>query len=331
MKKIGLVIQGPLLSIGRTGNKLHETPGQIIKDGLVYYDCRPNIERLIKEFGHLFSRIVVSTWDNEVKEGDGWEGATLIHVPDPGGIKQKNHYKDNNKFRQFLSTLNGLIELEKEGVDYAVKIRTDIYLDLRGLLDSFLADLAEHPNHRAVYATVTNPATYLLHDLYFAAELRVLKDFCEAILGFDRFEFIASVHREMILKHAYMFYKAEIGVPDWAYFPVAPPAGVCRETREVFDFMFQNVYRALRPEIFRQTLWRGTHFGADHFEMIYGGQKARAYDLSSLIAIDWMRYYHFREQISEKKILPVDRFKAKIGRWGWDAWEAFKLVIRMIR
>ena len=321
MKKIGLVIQGPLISIGRTGDKLHQSPEQLKREGgVLHYDCRPNINRIIAEFGPLFDAIVVSTWDNELKPGDAFPGATIVSALDPGGIKQENHYKDNNKFRQFISTLNGLNELEKRGIEHAVKIRTDIYLDLRGLIDSFAAGARGNP--RAIGATVVHPQTFLLHDLYFMATVDSLKRFCEGILAHDKFEFIPSVHREMILKHAYAEYKDEIGVPDSAYFPMWPPGGVSKETRKVFEHMFKNVYFSLDPELFRKTLWRGTYFEAEHVAGLVDATDAmpRKYSVPKLICTDWERYFAFRQTLTGQKQSIADAVAVKMGRIGWQAW-----------
>src|SRR3989344_101059 len=243
-KKIGLVIQGALLSVGRTGNKLHQTPEQLKKEGgVIEYDCRENIQKIIDDFGHLFDEIVVSVFDNQLKDGDGWRGAKIVSASDPGGIKQEGHYKDNNKARQFISTLNGILELEKNDIEYVVKTRTDIYLDLGKLVESYFAG-----DTKKIGVTIVHPPNFLLHDLYFVAELPKLKSFCEAILAYDRFEFISSVHREIILKPAHFLYKDKISVPDWAYFPNFPPDGVNKKTRKVFDYMFDNIYFSLDPQ-----------------------------------------------------------------------------------
>jgi len=321
MKKIGLVIQGPLLSIGRTGDKMHESVEELkAQGGIVEYDCRDNIQKIVDEFGYLFEKIVVSTWDNEVKPSDSWHGVKLVSQPDPGGIKQTGHYKDNNKYRQFLSTLKGLKEFDGTGIEYAVKIRTDIHLDLKTLIDSFFLK-TEGKESNVIGVTVTHSPTFLLHDLYFIARLDVLKDFCESILDFDRFEFISSVHREMLLKHAYGKYKKEIGVPDWAYFPTFPPGGICVSTRKIFDYMFKNVYLNLDPEIFRRTLWRNTYFPEEHISSLVNlKSKGRKYNLPALICIDWGRYFNFLLETSGRKITFRDKFKMKIGESGWLLW-----------
>lgn len=334
-KKIGLVIQGPLLSIGRAGNNLHASPDQLRKEGgVLQYDCRENIAKLIKDFGFLFDKAVVSTWDNEVKEGDGWEGATLVSAPDPGGIKQEGHYKDNNKHRQFVSTLNGLLELEKEGIEYAVKVRTDQYMDIEGLLASFFAEMEKRgDNSRAIGATVVYPPTFLLHDLYFASTLKAMKEFCEAVIAYNKFEFISSVHREMVLKYAYVHYRESIGVPDSAYFPFSPPGGVSVSTRKIFDYMFANVFYSLDPAVFYSTLWRGAHYERDHVASLVegkaGGKGKR--NIPALIATDWKRYYHFRKEILGVPISFTDRARAVVGQWGWDLWNLLRKVVRMVR
>jgi len=326
-KKIGLVIQGPLLSIGRTGDKLRQTPEQLIAEGgVIHYDCRDNIKRIINEFGNLFDEIVVSTWDNEVKTGDGWVGAKLISAPDPGGIKQANSYKDNNKFRQFLSTLNGLRELEKSGVDIAVKIRTDIYLDLNKLVEDYVANIESKKNPKAIYATVVHPATFLLHDLYFVSSLTAMSEFCESILGFDRFEFIPSVHREMVLKHAYKEYRNDISVPDWAYFPISPANGVNIMTRAIFDYMFKNVYFSLDPDLFKNTLWRGTYFDEKHVSFLIDEKTKvrKGYNIPAWLSVDWKRYFYFKKEITRREVTLIDRVVIMFGEFGWQSWIAFR-------
>ncbi len=332
-KKIGLVIQGALLSVGRTGDKMRQTPEQLkAEGGVIEYDCRQNIQKVIDEYGHLFDEIVVSVFDNQLKPDDNWRGAKIVSAPDPGGIKQVGHYKDNNKYRQFISTLNGIKELEKSGIDYVVKTRTDISLDFDKLLKSFFSLMEKNKNPNAIGATVVQPQTFLLHDLYFIAELGVLKSFCESIIAFDKFEFISSVHREMVLKHAFVDYRKEINVKDSAYFPIYPPTGANAETRKIFDYMLNNVYFSLDPEIFKKTLWRGTYFPEDHVRSLTKGHSSsRKYNIPALISTDWKRYFHFLLQTSGRKITFLDQIKIIIGGLGWKTWNLIRAIVRAIR
>ncbi len=324
-RKFGLVIQGALMSVGRTGDKLHQTPDQLKKEGgIVNYDCRENINKIIKDFGHLFDQIVVSVFDNQLKPEDNFLGAKIVSSPDLGGILQVGHYKDNNKARQFVSTLNGLIELEKSGIEYAIKTRTDTYLDLNKLIESFFAN-----DTKKIGTTMIHPPTYLLHDLYFMAELKNLKRFCEAVLAFRRFEFISSVHRDMLLKHAFVEYRDKIGVNDSDYFPNFPPDGISLGVRKIFDYMFANAYFSLGPEIWRGTLWRGTHFAPDHFaSLLHGNKSTRIYNLPALITTDWNRYFQFMNETQNRSKTLPDKVKARIGLFGWQLWQMFRKMVR---
>jgi hypothetical protein len=337
MRKIGLVIQGPLISVGKTGEQFYMTLEKLREaGGAVHYDCRPNIRRIISEFGHFFDEIVVSTWESEVREGDSFPGVRLVAAPDPGGIKRGNtkHYKDNNKFRQFLSMQNGLLELEKSGIDYAVKARTDTYLDLKKLLGSFLSGIEDH-GADAIFAPVIHKPTFLLHDLYFASSLAAMKRFCEGVLSYDRFEFISSAHMEIVLKHAYFIYKEQIGVPDWAYFPHSPLIGSSSETRKIFDYMLTHAYFSLDPEIFRALEWRGSRFPADHVSSLVNDEASskRGYSVSGIIATDWERYYNFRREAFGEPFTPPRRMRAKVAKLGWRAWNRMQsdLLPRLYR
>lgn len=324
-KKIGLVIQGPLMSIGKSGEQFYWTFEELEKSGgPIHYDCRPNIERIIKEFGHLFNEIVVSVFDNQLKPGEAFEGAKIVSAPDPGTIPntKKNSYKDHNKFRQFLSTLNGVKELEKSGIDYVVKTRVDTYLDLEKLVNSFFAGIEKKPNPKVIYAPVIHKPTFLIHDLYFAGTTKAMKEFCEAVLAYDKFEFISSAHMEIVLKHAHVCYREVIGVPDWAYFPTSPLTGVSRATRQVFDYMLDNIYSPLDPDIFRFIAWRGTQFPRHHVaELLDGHSVPKKINIPGIISTDWKRYFHFREQVYGTEINFKDRivmFIGKVGRRGWN-------------
>src|SRR3989344_3566185 len=136
--KVGLIIQGPLVSRGKSGRMLHMR--RVIPErDYVVYDCRENIQTMIEEFGHLFSRIVISTWKNELRPDDSWEGANVIASSDEA-LPQKHHKGTSlpdNRFRQMFGMLAGIEYLEAHSdVDMVVKIRTDQYIDLGCLLKS---------------------------------------------------------------------------------------------------------------------------------------------------------------------------------------------------
>lgn len=313
METFGLLIQGPLVSFGKTGASAYIPEDKLKPEHLVEYDCRDNIRKIIEDFGHLFQRIVISTWDAELRAGDAWRGATIVSTPDPGGIEESGMYKANNKFRQFIGIRNGLVEMERHAdISHVVRIRTDQYVDLGSLLRAYKTGITRFKSGSELYVSLMHPSAFLLYDFYFAAKLQVLKDFCDAVLAYGMFEFASNVHREIVLKHAYVQYRNEIGVPDWAYFP-APNSTVEKRahaaTKKIFRFMFTNVYAPLPIGLFRSVVWRGSHWDERFIALktnenktrLHNGTKSRMrMPIPALVSIDWRRYAAFQRSVSQR-------------------------------
>ncbi|MES2995142.1 MAG: hypothetical protein V4681_03870 [Patescibacteria group bacterium] len=325
-EKIGLVIQGPLLSIGNEGKKAHIQKKVLGEKGFVRYDCRENIQRMIDEYGALFDTIVVATWDSEVLPDDGWKGATLVSMPDPGEVRRRKYTtRSRNKYRQFIGIRHGLIELEKlADVEYVVRVRTDTYVDLRKLLDSFFAGMQNDSYHPgSIGVPLARPVDYFIHDFYFIARREALKDFCDAILAFDLFEFISCVHRDSILKYAYVQFRDAIEVPGSAYFPHWPPCGASAQTKRIFSYMLENVFVPLDSAIFRTLLWRGSLLSEPHLRQQLGEgmpSAKRTPDVPAFISTHWERYFLFLCETEGRKISLVDRALTGAGLAVWHLW-----------
>ena len=259
-KKIGLIIQGPLVSIGKTGQKLNTPLKNFKKEDLTKFDCRQNIKRVITDFKKLFDVVVISTWDNELKPNDHWSGAELISAPDPGGRGYGSN-KANNLYRQFIGIRNGLIKMRRiADIDYVVRIRTDQYLDLQELLNSFYRHLNRKNYYSEIICVPSHELPFhQLMDFYFASEPQALERFCDAVLAYNKYEFSKNIHYEMVLKPAFILYRNIIGMPDWAYFPKNYPSdGLGATTKEIFYFMLNKVFAPLSFAIIKSIIWRGT-------------------------------------------------------------------------
>lgn len=339
-KRFGLVIQGPITSFGRGGDRAHIPLAELGQEGLVRFDCRKSIKKIIERYQDLFEVILISTWDGEIGADDDWNGAVFFSQPDPKGIVRAGtsmySYKENNKYRQFISTYAGLLEVEKRAqVDYVIKMRTDQELDLRAMIEQFLERIShETVADECIFAPYFHEHTFLLHDYYFVSSLVAMKRFCEAVLAFDRFEFIDSVHREMVLKHAFVCYKEAIGVPDEAYFPRSPANGVAMDTKKIFTYMFQNVYRTFDPMVLRSVLWRGTRLSEEYVATrlrLQNKGKGSLYALPAWLSTDWDRYFEFKRLVQGYRITWANRCVAISGRHAWSAWQHFRRAIIWLR
>jgi hypothetical protein len=132
--KIGVVIQGPLLSRGRTGATAHIPFFQVKQSDIVDYDCVANISNLFSRYKYDFDDFVCVTWDtedtSELESKIGKQAVLSINDITPFLPPKSSIITGNNKYRQFLSTLKGLERLAKNGCNYALKILTDQSLDL---------------------------------------------------------------------------------------------------------------------------------------------------------------------------------------------------------
>ncbi len=318
----GLVIQGPLVSFGRkSGQNAHIGWRSIPKEDWVQYDCRENIRAVIREFGSLFSSIVVSTWKSEERSGDSFEGAGFVASDD--GALPKKYRKDREGrlildtwFRQMFSVLAGIEYLEKHSnVDMVVKIRTDQYVDLACMLD-FIKQAQTlktyTPEVIFVPSIMKENQRYGILDFYFAGSLSAMKAFHRSLFECEAFEFEPSIHRELWLKYAYVAYRDLIKAPEYAYFPALYEKSYCEETLRIFQYMARRVFWPLSFDCFQTIVWRGSPFSKEALESEYsnnifqdaasekGIENLFSGGCSRVLGIDWTRYADFRRRILRK-------------------------------
>ena len=350
MKKVGLIIQGPLISFGKSGRTATRQPflssEGIEEDGLIRYDCRSNIQKIINDFGKLFTAVVISTWDNELRSGDEWKGAAVVPTPDPGGVTYGLPYTNalNNRNREFIGIRHGLAWLkEHSDAEYVVRIRTDQYMDLRALLDSFGRHLRETRYVPGmICVSFMRPSLFHISHFYFAAELHAMDRFLNAQLDHAMYEFIVDVHRDMILKYAYSSFRDILHVPDWAYFPRLPRLGINKKTKTVFSFMLHNVFVPLSRTTWHSVVWRGSAFGKEYMEYMrpivmeedlpLGMSEGRAnVSIPALFSINWKRYYEFCRITKNTPFSWKEKYIIWLGEAGWSFWIFFQRVMRIIR
>lgn len=320
MSRFGLVIQGPLLSVGeKTGRTAHIPRGK--HSGMISYDCRDNIRALVKDFGHLFDLVVISTWENEVRPGDSWPGAFLL-ASDDGQLpkKERNNYRGqkvpDNRFRQMFSMLVGTEYLQaNSNVDIVVKVRTDQYLNLAELLNSierfqnfpaYTKEVIFVPNLMTAFVPVTTvEARWAIGDFYFAGNTETMRAFAKSFFTYGGFEFDPSDHREPWLKYAYVAHRDSLEVPEFAYFPTSHQNAYCPDTLYICKFMMRRVFWPLSFATFRSVVWRGEPLSKEAlehaqrnsvFEENYFERVAGLFSIHCprFLGIHWWRYADFR-------------------------------------
>ena len=247
--KYGLLIQGPLLSVGRTGATGHRT---LADDAVVRFDCRQTILNNISEYGDLFSEIVLCTWDDGIYPDFEITNGKFCRIPDKAKkiidarVKRNwiNNDIVNNMCKQYYGTYNGLLQFNN--VDYVVKIRTDQSLDLELLVKSIV-------DYNRLYITYIIRGYNVLPDFYFAARLDTMIDLFKILS--ENEPIVKSPHQDIILRYALARYFKEIDVDIGWYNKFQT-----LQQNKIFAYMFNNVFYPLPRKVYESIIWRGEPF-----------------------------------------------------------------------
>lgn len=252
MKKTGLIIQGPLISYGRTGKAISTPLKNLTQSDLVNFNCLENIGNIYKKYSDKLD-IVCVVWDSEPPELMAMllkyipSNAVVLARDKTPKIKPKSSLiPGNNKYRQFLSSSIGSKWLLERGCDYLIKMRSDQSLNLEALL----VDIKKVSVFRDDFLLV--PKLDLLgadnlDDFYFAGKTSLLHQlFTTYAQGKD--EFFDLVHLDIFYKWA-----SDFGLkPKYSH--------ILRETK-FFDLYIDNVWNNLfipaSSLVYESIVWRG--------------------------------------------------------------------------
>lgn len=177
---IGLLIQGPMISIGQGASDFKAYSDKNLK--IFNHNCETSITQNINIYKKLFNEIIISTWDNEV-----------ITLEFENFCKNNNikiyQFKKNQDLilgkkvinDQYTRYFNNLIQYEGcyLGIkyilnsDYVIKIRTDQVINIEDIVKQIIN------SNKKIYV----PAMYYkekyfqIEDFYFAGKKDLLENF----------------------------------------------------------------------------------------------------------------------------------------------------------
>lgn len=178
----------------------------------VLYNCADNIEELVLTGKNYFDNVVISTWESEDTQRLEYAlknaPVSILKVKDPGerrgkskkGKKRGDHFP-NNKIRQFVGLLEGLRNLNAQGVEYSVKIRTDQGINLELLYEEIINNVVEGTFKSGfMFPYFLSNVPWAIPDFFIAGETPKLLTLCEFMI--DKLEFHWNVHRDLFFKAA---------------------------------------------------------------------------------------------------------------------------------
>jgi hypothetical protein len=203
MIKIGLLIQGPIISKGLEGKNMGIPYREILEKPEIYqtnYDCSQNINKIINTYNNYFDSIVLSTWEYEdLTKIDVSNKKITISINSEKNMLQ--NYADYNKYRQFYLCTKGLEILHTKNCKYFLKIRTDQYFDI-SIIFSIIDKLINNEYKIGIVGFKKNDFEFI-HDFYFFSKTSTtLKIFNDYLVSKEIFKI---VHKDIFYNFSFLY------------------------------------------------------------------------------------------------------------------------------
>jgi hypothetical protein len=294
--KLGLIIQGPIVSGGLTGQTHGFGKTRAGANLLVNFNSNNTIVENIDNATGLFDEIVVSTWKRDLDKLDlSIEKKVKIlklDDPTPNPPKMRKPLKGYSDFgyintiRQFYSTLEGLKYLQSRGITHAVKLRTDQSIDIP-LLHEEIKYFAMD-NSRIFFTPFIVPSTpWTISDFYLAGEIKNFIEISEAMIN-PLFSFHNNVHRDLFFKTAFLFSGSNVSFKLKHFFIFQDQAS--SDLEEIVDYAMGNIWQAGSKQLYLSLNWRGEKVKNDLIDKKFAGEHVDKSELNRLNGsdnIDW--------------------------------------------
>ncbi len=260
MSEIGVVIQGPIKSIGRTLTNLNK----------IDFDATSNIKLMLKESLLIGATPIVVTWENENIEKFTPEEKKFIRVltfPKVSLRKSvRNDWNHNNKYRQYFSTYAGLQFLSQEDVKYVIKVRSDNLINIKEIAN-FACSLDRNIAEAFIFTPVINLGRpHMYYDFYAFGSVKKIQGICETML-FEK-EITANVHYDVFYKQTKKALNSKFRLGDLTLiYPIYP--FYTKRQLSLIRTGLKNVFRPLPKEIWLSVTWRGERFGSAALKETY--------------------------------------------------------------
>jgi len=246
--KFSLLIQGPILSIGKTSLNLKTN---VTNTNVVNFSSEKYVCENIDKYGHLFEKIIISTWANEnvikLKEVmKSYEKVKIIQFDDIYKSIQQKKFKNsnqainiNNKLKMFNGINNSLTYFSSNEI--IIRIRTDQKL----ALDIVINEIQKYKNTNKFFLPYLTGTGYF-QDFYFAANKDLMKKFLN---------FYCKNYKEIELSpHYEFFYRIFIGM-NFKNKHLLATSSIAQSI--ISKILERRYFRALPSNVYKNLLWRG--------------------------------------------------------------------------
>lgn len=250
--RVGVVIQGPVMSRGRVLRDLNHRN----------FDCTQNIVSMVEECKRFDFLPVVVTWrspsSRELKLQVACDVLELDFPRVTGFRRLTSDWNQNSKYKQYFSTLAGINYLDSRGVDYVLKTRTDLWLDLEAFSVFLRSEGLDSEPGRLYCPTINLDKPHMFYDFYTFADTQTLKKMCDTVLLSKELQ--SNVHFDVFFR----WYAAKRSLPRrpgylTLFYPKFP--NFTRSQLRVIREALARDFGVLPESMWTNQIWRGEEFG----------------------------------------------------------------------
>jgi len=209
--RIGLIIQGPMLSSGVKGPLLREK--NFIKEkndnNYVEFNCLENVIKLAQSGQKYFDYIVLSTWESDFDftslENNFFDKVIISNEKYFEKIYLKNNIFNQNYKKQFHTIKMASNFLKNKDLDFIVKIRTDLFVNVQQLYQECLFAL----NKKTILINngIRDKNRFLeLDDFIFGSESDFFLDWMGNLMNIE-FKNWGGAHHRLMMSYLWTKYK----------------------------------------------------------------------------------------------------------------------------
>ena len=261
--KIGLVIQGPIISGGFTGQTHGYGKTRATENQLVKFDSNNAINENVTEGLLYFDEIILSTWKNEISKltPEVLNSVEVLGLDDPTPspptlrkpIKEYADFHTINTVRQFYSTVEGLKYLSDKGITHAIKIRTDQKINIKLLYQEF-TEFISHSEQKFFVPFLVPKTPWTIPDFYIGGEISELMNISMAMTN-KIFKFHTNIHRDIFFKSIFMYSDFIREIPLKNFFIYQDKAS--SEIIKMINYSEKKLWHPGSRNLYESIIWRG--------------------------------------------------------------------------
>ena len=220
--RIGLIVQGPVISTGIRGSLLREKNYVTDQNSthLIEYNCLENILDIGKSANSIFDEVVLSTWNSNylhsLNKSNLFDKVIASSEEDFENLYIKNNVFIQNYKKQFHTLHVASEYLKTKKLDFIVKIRTDLKVDIDKLYKECL--IAINNNQTLVNNELRSPSRFLeIDDFIFGCESNLFTDWMDNLVKID-FGKPAGAHSNLMVSYLWTKYQSKTFLKNLHFF-----------------------------------------------------------------------------------------------------------------